>query len=64
MLTTRSDIIRPSKQRMNMVIYATCIGVMLLYQAIATFGYFSFHELLIINPVGGDVLKMCVCVQV
>ena len=53
-----SDIIRPSKTRINMVIFGTCIGAMLLYQAIATFGYFTFHELLIQSPAGGDLLNM------
>eukprot|EP00750_Incisomonas_marina_P023528 INCI5040.10.p1 GENE.INCI5040.10~~INCI5040.10.p1 ORF type:complete len:589 (-),score=76.14 INCI5040.10:177-1943(-) len=57
-LPVYSDIIRPSKKRMNMVIFGTCIGVMVLYQVIATFGYFTFHQLLIEVAAGGDILNM------
>ena len=45
---------------MNMVIFGTCIGVMVLYQVIATFGYFTFHQLLIEVAAGGDILNMFV----
>lgn len=45
---------------MNMVIFGTCIGVMVLYQVIATFGYFTFHQLLIEVAAGGDILNMYV----